>query len=79
MRLHCAQNIDTVLGSIVNTIRRAYVINSREQESLLWLLLTSAYLNPYFKILNLQYSVFMLLTGWDNSWFDQLAKIVYKI
>jgi hypothetical protein len=37
MRLHSVQNIDTVLGSIVNTSRRAYVINSREQESFLWL------------------------------------------
>ena len=33
MRLDYAQNIDTVLGSTVNTVGRAYLIALRERES----------------------------------------------
>lgn len=40
MRLDCAQNRDTVLGSIVNTVGRAYLIAFRERESSLGPLLT---------------------------------------
>jgi hypothetical protein len=32
----CGQNLDTILGSLVDTSGRAYVITQREQESSLW-------------------------------------------
>ena len=75
-----AQNIDTILGSIINTFGRGWnLFKKKEKENLHFNLLWLLHLNSHSETWNDNLHDLQLLTEWDNFRADCTPKNVFRV